>query len=203
MLDLIKKQEYKNRLYKAFPHKLKNDVTVVLSILPLDDKTKLADGSDCWVDDLIRQSNPSMTILLGGGVLVIPYRIYFNEPDTAKEAKLTDRQKIILHCIYLRHHNGYVRQNRLERLIESDELWIIPFTFQLLGEYIYEILEVLDKHINDKTIDMYRQFVSENEKYSQLTRERVISYWDVYYRGRSPILANYLGQHLIDRILAK
>jgi hypothetical protein len=92
-------------------------------------------------------------------------------------------------------------QKRLEQLIDKNEYWITPYLLQLLGEYVYEILEVLDKCINDKNIGNYKRFVKENPKYWQQTESRMISYWDCYYRRiKSKDLKNYLGRQIADRI---
>jgi len=195
-----KKKDYKERLLKAFPESLKQDVIVVIDILPLDNyKVKLCDGEIHKVDNLIHSS--TITVQLNGKLLTIPYRLYFDEPNKEKEDKLTEKQKVILNCIYLRHHNGFLRQERLERLADSKEYWVIPFTFQLLGEYVFEILEVLEKHINERNIENYIRYKLENPRYFQQTESRMISYWNEYYRRPLfPKLKDYIGKKLIDKI---
>lgn len=192
--------EYRDRLQNCFPQTLKSDVKTVLDVLPFGvNDVKSVDGQIHNVDNLIHQT--FLTVQLDKEVLNIPYRLYFNEPDKEDEANLTDTQKTILNCIYLRHHNGHLRESRLRKLLDKNDYWIIPFTFQLLGEYVLEILEVLDKHINDKNIDNYQRFTKENPKYWQQTESRMISYWNEYYRRpKFPILNNYLGQQIVNRI---
>ncbi|NUM31368.1 MAG: hypothetical protein HUU47_03470 [Bacteroidetes bacterium] len=191
--------EYRGILFKAFPKILKSDVEAVLNILPFDiNNVKLTGGQYQMVDNLIHST--TLTIQLDHELLTIPYRIYFNEPDSEKESKLTDKQQIILNCIYLRHHNGYLRQKRLNKLVDKNEYWLIPFTIQFLGEYVNEILQVLDKHVNDKTIDNYVRFVNENLEYWQQTESRMISYWNEYYRKLYPKLKDYIGWQIADRI---
>lgn len=191
--------EYKDRLINSFPKTLKGDVQAVLNILPFDvNNVKLIGGLFHKVDNLIHPS--TLTIKLDNELLTIPYRLYFNEPDSEKETKLTDTQQTILNCIYLRHHDGYLRQRRLEKLLDKNEYWVTPFTIQLLGEYVYEILQVFDLHINDETIDNYERFVKENSKYWQQTESRMISYWNEYYRLQFPKLKNYLGRQIVERI---
>lgn len=193
-----KTKEYKDRILKSFPTELKSDVESVIKILPLEkNDVKLCDGQVHNVDNLIHPTE--LTIKLNGEQLIIPYRLYFDEPDIESETDLTDRQKIILNCIFLRHHNGYLRERRLNNLIDKDEKWIIPFTIQLLGEYVFEILEVLDEHINEKTINDYCSFTEENSKYWQQTESRMISYWNEYYRRKFPKLKEYLGTTLVKR----
>ena len=195
-----KKKDYEERLLKAFPESLKPDILVVTDILPLDNnKVKLSNGEIYKVDNLIYPS--SITVRLNGELLAIPYRLYFNEPDKEKEDKLTDNQKTILNCIYLRHQDGFLRQKRLEKLIDNKEYWILPFMFQLLGEYVFEILVVLEKHISEKNIEDYIRFKLENPQYFQQTESRMISYWNEYYRQpQFPKLKDYIGKKLIDKI---
>jgi hypothetical protein len=191
--------EYKERLLNAFPKVLKSDVEAVLNILPFNNNdVRLIDGQIHKVDNLIHPF--SLIIQLDNEPLVSPYRLYFNEPDTELENKLSELQRTILSCIYLRHHNGFLRQRRLEMLFDKNEDWVAPFKLQLLGEYIFEILEVLDKHINDKSIASYMKIVSENPKYWQQTESRMISYWNEYYRWKFPKLRKYLGRQIADKI---
>ncbi|HEV8507499.1 MAG TPA: hypothetical protein VGQ53_18935 [Chitinophagaceae bacterium] len=152
------------------------------------------------MDSLIHPTKHS--VILDGEQLTIPYRNYFNEPTLEKEKLLTPLQRTILNCIYLRHHNGFVRQKRLEQLVDSDDYFIVPYTFQLLGEYVREILEVLDRHVNYKTIDNYSGFIAENKKYWQQTESRMISYWNEYYRNDFSKLKEYIGKKIVDRIKA-
>lgn len=195
-------KDYRNRLKKSFPLELKEDLEVVLSILPLEnDKIELIDGNIHKVQDLI--FDYFKDIKLDGENLSIPYRVYFNEPNPDKENKLTDNQKAILNCIYLKHHNGYVRQRRLEQLGKNSQYWITPYTFQLLGEYVLEILDVLDNQIDNTNIDNYKRFAIENPKYYLQTESRMISYWNEYYRRKFPKLKTYVGRIIFDQIKIK
>jgi hypothetical protein len=202
MTNWFKKEnykEYRDRLLNAFPLTLHDDVTAVLDILPFDiNDVRLSGGQVHKVDNLIHPNN--LTVQLDAKPLTIPCRLYFNEPDKAKENNLTDTQKTILNCIYLRHHDGYLRQRRLELLADKNEYWVTPFTLQLLGEYVFEILVVLDKYLTDKHLVNYDRFINENPKYWQQTESRMISYWNEYYRRQFPKLKDYLGRQLADRI---
>ena len=201
-------RSYRERILNAFPTALKQDVEQVIEVLPLDNHNVLLSyGQIHNVDNLIYPYYQSL--ILGNEELKIPYRIYFNEPNDNKEKILTDIQRTILNCIYLRHCDGYLRQRRLESLVDKTEYFVIPFVFQLLGEYVIEILDVLDKHINPSTIDNYTKFISENPKYWQQTESRMVSYWNEYYRR--PIYPNcsspktakrkeYIGQIIVDRL---
>jgi hypothetical protein len=194
------KREYLNILSDSFPKILKTDLETVLDCLPINDNNvKLCDGQIHKVENLIHTSNQK--VVLDNVVLTIPYRIYFNEPNSEKEKLLSENQKIILNCIYLRHHNGFIRQKRLELLNDKNHYWITPFMFQLLGEYVVEIIITLDKNFNDTTLENFRLFINENPIYWQQTKSRVISYWNEYYRhSKNPILKHYIGQKIVDRI---
>lgn len=196
-----KYSKYREILLKAFPSTLKKDVESVLDVLPFAvNNVKLCDGQTHYVEDLIHPD--FQTVNLNGELLTIPCRVYFNEPKFEKEETLTNQQKTILNCIFLRHHNGYIRQRRLEK-IESIEYWVTPFTIQLLGEYVIEILEVIYKQLDDNKLENYKRFAAENSKYYQQTESRMISYWNEYYRHRFPKLKNYVGRIIFDQIKIK
>ncbi len=202
MLKIFKrniKSEYQERLKKSFPTELYSDLNEVLKILPFDNnQVKLCDGKTHKVDNLIHESE--MNIEFENETLIIPYRLYFNEPKPELERTLTDIQKDILNCIYLRHHNGYLREKRLNLISDSSEKWTVPFIIQLIGEYVYELLPIIDKKINENTLDYYAEFIDENPKYWQQTENRMISYWNEYYRYKFPKLKEYLGFEIVNRI---
>lgn len=199
--------EYKERLSKSFPRALENDVVSVLDTLPFNINTPKWGNDQLCIVNLI--SSSEFSIKLNNDFLSIPYRIYFNEPDPGIVSQLTCTQKVVLNCIYTRHHDGYVRQRRLEELAGINEYWVIPYTLQLLGEYVVEILQVLDKVITDDNIEYYKSFIIENPKYWQQTISRMTSYWHCYYREKwfsdnrekvFPELNDYPGQQIVSRI---
>jgi len=202
MIKLFKRYKvykFKERILKSFPIDLKNDIKVVLKIIPLYDFTIVNFyGNKYNTDNLISPDNISVKI--NNEFITIPARYYFNEPKSELENNLTDRQKIILNCILLKHHNGHIREKRLRLLRDKTEYWIIPYTTHLLGEYVYEILETLNKQLNKKNIENYKRFQEENPFYWKQTESRVISYWNEYHRLKSPKLKDYVGFKILDRI---
>ena len=205
MINWFKKdkfEDYKQRLKIAFPKSLESDLNVALDIIPFNEnRIKLCDGNTHVVSDLIHENFYST--ILNSEELKIPVRLYFNEPSPKKEKSLTKKQQAILNCIYLRHHNGYLRQKRLEKLKGTNFYWITPFTFQLLGEYVFEILQALDNQLDDLQLENYKRYAVENPKYWQQTESRMISYWNEYYRFKSPIIKNYIGRLIFDQIKIK
>jgi hypothetical protein len=175
-----------DRAVSSFPASLEGEVCQVLRVLP-------SDGG---------ASEHVFTVQLGDERISIPFRIYFNEPGPSVEANLTSQQRTILNCIYLMHHDGFVRQRRLENLLQLHEEFVIPFKVKLLGEYVIEILEVLDKDINETTLPAYVEFIKANPRFWQQTQSRVISYWNEYYRRKFPKLEEYVGFIIVERIKA-
>jgi hypothetical protein len=195
-------RDYKEKLKKAFPQKLEQDLEIVLSIIPFSDQNiKLTDGKTHIVDNLI--FNTSQIFKVENEEISIPYRVYFNEPDVEKEIGLSTKQQAILNCIFLRHHNGFVRQKRLEKLIGFSEYWTTPFVFQLLGEYVFEILEIIDNKLDNEMLENFKQFKTDNSKFYVQTESRMISYWNEYYRKANPKLNRYVGRIIFDKIKFK
>ena len=174
------------RIVRCFPAELEHLVREVVCILAIEKGGFIHAAS--------------YAVHFHGKNFEFPYRVYFNEPKNTLEKNLSEEHKIILDCIFLRHHNGYIRQRRLERLIDKKQSYIIPFTFQLLGECVKEILMVVDEHINEATINDYLLFMKENPKYAEQTKNRMISYWDLYYRAEYPKRKRYIGQRIFDRL---
>ena len=183
------KSDYLKIITNAFPMELASDVSGIFKIIPLETKFKF---------DLI--SPNSYDVKINDEKLKIPVRIYFSETNEQSEKHLTDRQKDILNCLYTRHHNGYIREERLKKISERPEYWKTPFLVQLLGEYIFELFPIIDKRINEKTLEFYQKFKEENPKYWQQTESRISSYWNEYYRYKFPKLKEYLGIEIINRI---
>jgi hypothetical protein len=132
-------------------------------------------------------------VRLGGEDIRIPCRIYSSEPDGRSAGALSDAQRVILSCLYARHHDGFVREKYLGHLLHSAEAWVSPFVLQLLGEYVLEIILVIANEIAALRSDPYTAFVAGNPGFLELTRRRIISYWDCYYRRQFPTFRHYPG----------
>jgi hypothetical protein len=186
-----------HRLLAAlFPSVAESDLQAVLAVLPADAATQLA------------AQEPNVRLITWRGMaLALPYRVYFPELAPEKIVALSSVQQQVLHCLYLRQHDGYVRQRHLEALLApgSGEAadFTVPFTFSLLGEYVQEILGVLAQYLTPTLIASYVQLIRENPLYWQQTQGRVASYWDCYYRIRkrgAPRFKHYLGARLLARL---
>ena len=131
--------------------------------------------------------------------IFIPGRIYTAENLKINEINLSEKQQTILNCLYLTHNDGYLRQQKLELLKDKYDDFVIPFKMKILGEYVIEIINDLEKHINEKTIKSFINFIRENPNYWRLTKSRIVSYWGEYYKNNSK-LKDYVGYKIIKTL---
>jgi hypothetical protein len=137
-----------------------------------------------------------------GELLRIPYRIYNAEPST-QAVRLNGESAHVLACLYTRHHDGHVRQRHLREIVELTQPWIAPYVVQLIGEYVVEILIDIRNRLTGLDTEgapqrvQYGAFVAENPEYMDLIAQRMISYWNCYYRHEYPKLSDYPGHQLV------
>lgn len=146
------------------------------------------------------RSPSSFSVVVGGEPVVIPYRIYHPEPSQWVLRTLTSTQLRILRCLYTRHHDGYVRQRHLGYLLPTPLPWVVPYVVQLVGEYVVEILQLIRSGLAQVEVPgsphhvAYGRFAAANPEFLALTHQRVVSYWNCYYRGSHLQLEEYPGQ---------
>ncbi|MFZ0677884.1 hypothetical protein [Candidatus Binatus sp.] len=176
-----------SELAGAFPAMLREDALVALSGFP----------------EPIR-FHSSFFLNVAAEVVSIPDRIYYGS-SLIHTLRLSGLQRELIDCLLTRHHNGYVRQSHLERIIRSPNIWIPPFVVQLVGEYVIEILQVIDNNLSTLKTPVYEQFARSNPEFIALTERRVMSYWNEYYRhppwdGRRSVYERdeYVGFRLIE-----
>ncbi len=76
----------------------------------------------------------------------------------------------------------------------------MPYVIKILGEYVFEILDVIYKELDNLDLAMYRNFIENNRDFYILTKQRVTSYWNCYYRWLYKNKHNYVGFKIIDFI---
>ena len=166
----------------SFPRFLENDVASLLKKTSLETDTHISQ---------------TFRVIVKDERLKIPYRIYFNQPDGEN---LNKREALTLNCLFTRHHNGFVRQSNLNRILLPDEYRITPFILQLSGEYVIEILQTIEQRLSEKLLDNILQFSAENPGFFETTKSRIISYWNCYYRFRFPNKKDYVGFKILSII---
>ncbi|MER6721415.1 hypothetical protein [Streptomyces halstedii] len=179
-------------LVAAFPTRLVGDVQSVLAVMP---EARLAPMTPFEVE-------------VQGQTVAIPSRIYNEEPGADLGRPLAGTQQAILHCLYSRHHDGWVRQRHLEQMVASDEPWVVPFVVQLAGEYVLEILEAIGRGLpglavpGSAQLRLYGEFIARNPAFFARTERRVVSYWSCYYRWKYGAFGTYPGCVLLEAFRA-
>lgn len=138
-------------------------------------------------------------ITLGGEPLQIPARIYCDEALSEIIASLTETQQRVLHCLYTRHHDGFVRQRHLGFLLASNEVWTAPFVVQLVGEYVLPIVVQIERELGALHEAHFSAFLMENEAFLRLTSARVRSYWNAYFRSHDVPRSAHPGEVVLRR----
>jgi hypothetical protein len=172
------------RFLGAFPRSIHNDVRLAIAKLP---------------EALHPPSHDDVgPIVLGDEQIRIPFRVYFHAPGS-EPAAFGSAAALVLDCLRTRHHDGHVREDALRRILPHREPWVVPFVVQLAGEYVLEILEVLERQLTPNHASAYREFLTQNEAFLNLTRQRCRSYWNCYYRTQFPRLSDYVASRVLDR----
>ncbi len=165
-------------LRAAFPAALGADADLVIAALPPAPRPH--------ADETIGP------VVIGRERLRIPCRVFFPEPADAGAAReLSGTQRLILASLYTRHHDGFVRHRHVRTLLATPAAWAAPFIVALVGEYVVEIVETIAREAAEPVREQCRRFVAENPAFAALTRRRVMSYWDRYYRERFPRFRDY------------
>ena len=151
-------------LAAAFPSALQPDVLVVLEQLPEPEHPAAA----------------TFRVKVDGEMVEIPTRIYHSPSRIAGEG-LTALQRELLDCLLTRHYDGLIRQEHLVRVVRTSHTWVVPFVVQLLGEYVVQIIDVIQENLVALDRALYREFLYANPGFFALTAQRVTSYWDRYY----------------------
>ncbi|MET8670520.1 hypothetical protein G6W47_13785 [Streptomyces sp. CAI-21] len=138
----------------------------------------------------------------------IPSRVYDEEPGECPGPGLTGTQRLILHCLYSRHHDGHVRQRHLEALLPAAEPWVVPYVIQQAGEYVLEIQEAIRRGLPGIAVPhspqrrLYGAFIVRNAEFFARTERRAVSYWACYHRAEYPVFGASPGGVLMAEFRA-
>jgi hypothetical protein len=114
--------------------------------------------------------------------VALPQRIYHRPPSWFGAIQLSTVQKKLVACLMTRHNDGFVRQHYLSQVIRCGSVWVPPFVIQLTGEYVVEILQDIHANLSGLDQTLYGEFLTANPNFLALTEQRMISYWNCYYR---------------------
>ena len=171
----------------GFPDELKNDVSRVMSLIPHSTYNNVSIGT----------SEEHIDCFLNGNLITFPYRMYFIDVVDDIYSKLDIKQKMILHCVYSRSCDGFVRQKHIQSLISMDyKDWAIPYIVKVCDEYVVEILEIIYDMLKEHDTQLFKSFCKNNVDSFRKSYARMISYWNEFYRDRCYHFHQYVGRKL-------
>lgn len=183
----IRNSYYIDKFSHGFPDELRNDVCKVIHLIPKANYNNLSFGTS---KDFINYKFNTTAIMF-------PYRMYFQDvPDNILNT-LNEQQRMILHCMYSRNSNGYVRQKHIEALLCMEYCdWAIPYVVKVCDEYVVEILEMVYELLRAQDTERFKRFCLNNSKSFVKSHCRMVSYWNCFYRHRYPKFRKYIGRKL-------
>jgi hypothetical protein len=131
-----------------------------------------------------------------GEAVLIPYRLHFCSGEV-REA-LGGTPGLMARCLESRSTDGFRRQRAIRAVLAEVEPWSVPFVAAPIGEYVIEILDDIEAAMSPGLVEALAEFALANPAYWRLTRQRVASYWDEYYRRFER--SDYVGYRLVGRI---
>lgn len=144
----------------------------------------------------------AFSVNLDEETLQIPYRVYYSHGLLRSNLLGScGDTKLVLACLGTRHYDGYLRQQCLRYLLNSDESWVLPYLVQLAGEYVLEIVDEVAATIGSLDSSSVAAFVRRNPAYLATFARRVTSYWNEYYRHVYPRRSDYPGSKVLALLL--
>jgi hypothetical protein len=132
------------------------------------------------------------TVQIAGEALVFPYRVYYAPDRLDSVARSLDGDaRVFALCLASRHHDGRIREAAARDPHFHPKPWSIPFSTQLLGEYVVEIGAAVEDQMRRFGVTPFVEFARENPDFMEVTRRRAVSYWNCYYRPAYDGLQEY------------
>lgn len=138
---------------EGFPKYLRDDLSKMIGLIPIKTYSDISIGS----------SQQNVQYIQDGLNIEFPHRIYYVDISDEDLNKLGLQQKMILHCIYSRSCDGFVRQKHLKSLLLMDYAnWAIPYIVKICDEYVVEILEMVYEILKEQDTNHIKKFCIEN-----------------------------------------
>lgn len=141
-------------------------------------------------------------VVLGGETLTIPSRLYVAPGLPLDDAGRDATARGIAWCLGTRHHDGYLREACLARMLAAPQGFMAPFIVHLVGEYVIEIVQRIETALPGFAPGMraaLAAFVRENPRYLDTIERRTISY---RFWGAPPPLTDYPGKRVMALLRA-
>ena len=129
-----------------------------------------------------------------GETLTLPGRCYVDRRklvDAFGDCGVQGDIRLVALCIGARHHDGFLRESCVRKLLRVREPRILPFVLAPLGEYVIEIIELIESALPSLDASACADFVRANPAFMATLRRRVISYWDCYFRRADPMICQH------------
>ena len=157
-------------------------------------------ATDVWH---LHRCHLHFTVAFATETLAIPTRLYFDASLLETNSGRDARQRAMLWCLGTRHHDGHVREQCLRHLLADLQEWMAPFVVHLIGEYVDEIIELIDAAL--ATLDprmgaVFARFARDNPRYIDTIERRTISYRPADYDTRSGRSSDYPGARAVARL---
>ena len=81
------------------------------------------------------------------------------------------------------------------------EHWVIPFVIKLCDEYVIELIEIIYDKLKERDNTDIQDFCLKNKITISKSYSRMISYWNVHYRGYEFNFKKYIGRKLFRECL--
>lgn len=180
------RKEFRKKISAAFPGFCQKDVLAVLRRLLPGGLAGIGEGMTWQLSD--------------GETVSLPHRIWSSDA-LLPGLPLTERQRLIYHCIFTRSSDGYARQRHAEALLERETPeWVMPFILDLSQDYVAEILEVLYNGLRERDNGEYQAFCRLNWDAFHKGYDRMLSYWAEYYRWYDPRTQKYCKTRYRDYV---
>lgn len=193
------------RLVEAFPPYLEEEVRGIIDELPPISNAGTPDAP-IMVSRHLVQGRRTTPIVVQGFEVRIPSRTYavmFRPPSVIRDIFESEHSETLRACMTSRHCDGHFRQNATRKLMESSEPWVVPFVVALVGEYIPAIQTYIWRDLpepSEERATVYREFLQANRDFFELTRQRVFSYWNCYYKTEYMSRDHYPGFAVLEKL---
>lgn len=141
-----------------------------------------------------------------GATLIVPRRGYYSVELVDAAIGGSDDGAIVAACLGARSHDGYLRQLSIEALLREPRPWSVPYLVEAVGEYVVEILQVLEGRLPGEFGSHFAAYLIANEDHFSRLCRQCVSYWNEFdryrYEGLYPDWNTYPGARIIADLTA-
>ena len=137
--------------------------------------------------------------LSDGCQIKFPYRVFFIDDNELYE-ELDEEEKIIYDCIFTRHCDGYIREKHIRNILSKDfDDNCMPYILRVASEHVIEIVDLVYKKLANRNNELFHKFCINNIQLVKKNYQRMVSYWNYFYRDKCFRFKNYIGRKLFKK----